>query len=48
MKRQMFGTLASLMCVAFLGALPKMCLAKEGEWNQETEGRGTPYRCLLR
>ncbi len=35
MKRKMFGTLASLMCIAFLGALPSMGFAEEGKWTKK-------------
>ncbi|MBI1929803.1 hypothetical protein HYR99_36830 [Candidatus Poribacteria bacterium] len=37
MKRQMFGTLARLMCVAFLGAMPKMGFAEEGKWTKKAD-----------
>ncbi len=37
MKRKMFGTLASLMYIAFLGAMPSMGFAKEGKWTKKAD-----------
>ncbi len=35
MKRKMFGTIASFMFIAFLGAFPKMGFAQEGKWTKK-------------
>ena len=37
MKRLTFGTLASLMCIVFLGAMPEMSFAKDGKWRKRAD-----------